>query len=168
MILIEENFLNLESCDYLHNLSLNNSGKHVEPFRDIYCMYLNDESLKIANKLGYVYCNFLASRGHLTFPELIQITRWPIDSRHDMHFDTQRDSTVLTSITYLNDDYEGGETCFDNGVIVKPVKGKTIFFDGMKYKHCVNPVQKKERHVLAIWYSNNANNLYTEIMDNLN
>lgn len=167
MILIEENFLSKESCDFLQNLSLKNSGQNVEPFRDIFVLYVNSESLKIANKLGYVYCNFLASKGHVNFPEMIQITRWPVNSQQKMHFDTARDTTVMTSITYLNDDYEGGETCFDNGLVVKPLKGKTIFFDGMKYKHCVNPVQKKERHVLAIWYSNNANNLYTEIMDNL-
>jgi len=70
-----------------------------------------------------------------------------------MHFDEARESTNLTSITYLNEGYLGGETAFDNGVIIKPKIGKTVFFDGKKYLHGVNPVTKGKRFVLAIWYT---------------
>lgn len=162
MILIEENFLSIEGCEALKNISLHNSNNNVEAFRDIFVLYLDDENFKIATKLGYVFSAYLARKGCLAFPELIQLTRWPLNSTQDMHLDTARNTTVLTSITYLNDDYEGGETCFDNGIIVKPKVGKTVFFDGMKYKHCVTPVKKNERHVLAIWYSNDIDMLYSE------
>jgi hypothetical protein len=34
----------------------------------------------------------------------------------------------LSSITYLNDNYEGGETEFDCGKVIKPEMGKTLIF----------------------------------------
>lgn len=34
----------------------------------------------------------------------------------------------LASITYLNDDFEGGETEFSCGIIIKPEVGKTLVF----------------------------------------
>jgi hypothetical protein len=36
---------------------------------------------------------------------------------------------ILSFLLYLNDDYEGGETCFDKiGLCIKPEKGKCIIF----------------------------------------
>jgi len=68
------------------------------------------------------------------------------------HFDTTSNKTALTSITYLNDNFEGGETCFKDGTRVKPLVGRTIIFDGNYCKHSVAP-SSDTRFVMPIWYT---------------
>ena len=89
----------------------------------------------------------------------MQFTFWPPGSLQDSHFDDTRDTTILTSITYLNDDYEGGQTYFENGIVVNPQKGKTVFFDGKKYKHGVSKIIQGNRYVCAFWYTNKINEI---------
>lgn len=152
MILIEEDFLNKEACQYLTKLSITKEEEAV-PFRDINILLLQEYDLPFTKKIVSYTTNFLGKRGVTAFPERIEITIWKENSKQNMHFDEVRESTNLTSITYLNEGYLGGETAFDNGVIIKPKIGKTVFFDGKKYLHRVNPVTKGKRFVLAIWYT---------------
>ena len=76
------------------------------------------------------------------------------------HNDDSRESTNLVSITNLNDDFEGGSHFVDDSgekekLDILPKTGKTIAFDGVKYKHGVREVTKGTRYTLAIWYSDN-------------
>lgn len=60
----------------------------------------------------------------------------------------------ISSITYLNDDYEGGETEFSCGLIVKPEVGKTVVFpSNWCYPHQGRKIIKgiKYLYVLHIW-----------------
>jgi predicted 2-oxoglutarate/Fe(II)-dependent dioxygenase YbiX len=159
MIIIEDPFLGEENCKYLKGIAIQNE-KEAAPFRDIHILNLLSLNNKMSVKLSMLLSNYLAFKNIIAYPELMQLTIWPKNSKQHLHFDETRDSTVLTSITYLNDDYEGGETYFENGVVIKPEMGKTVFFDGMKYKHGVNPVTKGKRFVLATWYTDNINLLY--------
>ena len=81
-----------------------------------------------------------------------QIVLWPKGSYQPPHHDTASTNTVFTSITYLNDLYDGGETCIIGVTDVKPQVGRTVYFDGMKYEHSVNTVAKGARFTLPIWY----------------
>ena len=88
--------------------------------------------------------NVLIDWSHLNF--------WPAHSLHNLHHDTKSDKTTFTSITYLNCGYRGGETFFEDGTIVSPVTGRTVFFDGVKYLHGVMPVLHGSRFTLSVWY----------------
>ena len=64
----------------------------------------------------------------------------------------QKKQTTLSSILYLNNDYEGGETYLEDGTLFKPREGRVLFLDGLYYGHGVSTVLKKERYTLAVWY----------------
>ena len=61
-------------------------------------------------------------------------------------------STAEYTHLYLNDNYDGGETYFEDGTVFKPKQGRIIFFDGQYYTHGVKPVLKNERYTIATWY----------------
>jgi len=52
----------------------------------------------------------------------------------------------------LNDNFDGGETYFGEGTIVRPFKNKTIFFTGKELIHGVKKVTNGERYTIATWY----------------
>ena len=158
MILIEENFLPDQDCDAIKNTATANL-EQFRPFRDIRVLDVKYADPILSKKLAFWYTNYIGTKNIRAFPELLQLTFWPPGSKHDLHFDTTRDTSVLTSITYLNDDYDGGETYFENGITVKPKKGKTVFFDGKQYKHGVNKMIQGNRYVCACWYTCPINNL---------
>ena len=81
-----------------------------------------------------------------------EITKREIGVEHPPHWDYAQNNTCLTSITYLNEDYFGGETYFYEDMVVHPKKGKTIYFNGQDYLHGVNSVKNGARYVLTIWY----------------
>tara|TARA_R100001015_G_C4526697_1_gene94201 strand:- start:70 stop:558 length:489 start_codon:yes stop_codon:yes gene_type:complete len=94
--------------------------------------------------------------GKDTYIEMAQIVEWPNGSNQPPHCDLARGGTKSTSITYLNDDFEGGETYFtQQDLIIKPKRGKTVFFDGKKFEHGVQKITKGIRYTLAVWYSKN-------------
>jgi hypothetical protein len=78
----------------------------------------------------------------------IEIVFWTIGEFHDWHDDSKYYNT--TTITYLNDDYEGGRTIVDK-VEIKPKIGKYVKFDS-KINHMVTKLIKGERFVLICWY----------------
>jgi hypothetical protein len=57
---------------------------------------------------------------------------------------------VISTITYLNDDYEGGETEFTD-LIIKPEYGKTLIFpSNWCFPHKGNKVKKGIKYILVI------------------
>ena len=158
MILIEQNLFDKNICESLIKCVLENEKK-LAPFRDIKVINLIDIHPIFTKKLVNYFANFLGQRGITAYPEKIEITVWEKNSKHGMHFDSNRDSTCLTSITYLNEDYLGGETIFENGIVVKPEIGKTVFFDGRKYRHGVSPILEGKRFALPIWYTSDLNSI---------
>lgn len=90
------------------------------------------------------------------YVEHVDLTLYSDDCGKSLHFDNSRNSTALASISYLSENFKGGETVF-MGLVVKPKIGTTLFFDGKKYLHGIKKVQDGERYALAIWYSQNMN-----------
>ena len=82
-----------------------------------------------------------------------QIVYWAQASLQNEHLDFADKKTIITSITYLNDNYEGGETFLSGEFSVKPKKGRTIFFHGTKYYHGVTQITNGGRYTLPIWYN---------------
>ena len=59
---------------------------------------------------------------------------------------------IISSITYLNDDYEGGETEFLCGKVV-PVSGKTVIFpSSYMYPHRGCPVTKGVKKIMVMHF----------------
>jgi hypothetical protein len=80
------------------------------------------------------------------------IAKWPTNSHQQFHLDTFSKDTILTSVCFLNDDFEGGELTFKEGTTFKPKKGRIVFFDGMYYIHGVKEITKGTRYTFAAWY----------------
>jgi len=81
-----------------------------------------------------------------------EIVKWPANSFKQDHYDSASDQTVFASITYLNDDYSGGQTYLVDDLVVKPKSGRVIAFDGQQYLHGVSRVSAGDRYTIAIWY----------------
>lgn len=83
--------------------------------------------------------------------EHAEIVSYPKDASMHFHYDTSRETTTGTSITFLSDDFLGGEAMVE-GVLIKPIKGRTYYIDGKEYKHGVMNVIKGERLTLSLWW----------------
>ncbi len=99
--------------------------------------------------------------------EKVQFQRYDVGQEYKPHHDYfnhpgQKPTTndrVASMITYLNDDFEGGNTYFIKLALdVKPVKGSVLFFD-YKYIHELNyqtehaglPVTKGQKIIATSW-----------------
>jgi len=78
-----------------------------------------------------------------------QIVEWPMNESQDEHLDFPQHP--YTSIIYLNDDFEGGETIVKNQTY-KPIKNSLISFEGNKLKHKVTKITKGVRYTIPCWY----------------
>ena len=117
----------------------------------------NQEELNRCKRaIKYVNNAAVSFFGSDTYIELAEIVKWPTGSHQAPHTDVSRESTTFTSITYLNDNFEGGETEFTTeNFSVKPKVGRTILFDGKKFEHGVKKITEGVRYTFALWYSNN-------------
>ena len=127
--------------------------------------------------------------GEMAYPEQTEIMWWPQGKGQEMHIDVMakplyevpiesRKGTELESLTneeevinvvpftdyasilYLNDDFEGGETYFEDGTLLKPEQGTAVIFESMKHFHGVHPAHGNEdRYTSPIWYTSEANQM---------
>ena len=60
----------------------------------------------------------------------------------------------ISSVLYLNDNYEGGEIFFpQHDITVKPLQGDLICFPGnLNYKHGVKKVDSGFRYTMTAWF----------------
>jgi len=146
--LIYDNFLTEDECNFLIDFYKTNEKNSIK-FRDVYPVEL---------KKGEIY--FLQTKLSKISKEFnfeidwFEIVKWPIGSYQDLHFDNFSKETTFASITYLNDNFEGGQTYFEDGTTFKPKKGRSLFFNGRYYKHGVSKVVNNTRYVVAAWYKN--------------
>ena len=83
--------------------------------------------------------------------EVFDQTNLTQGSSKNFHLDTASEKTTGTSVTFLNDDFIGGEAVIE-GVQIAPIKGRTYYMDGKVYKHAVLNVIKGARFTLTSWY----------------
>jgi hypothetical protein len=81
-----------------------------------------------------------------------QIVKWFPTTYMEPHTDFTSADTVLTSVLYLNDNYDGGKTYFPSIEDITPKAGKMVVFDGKQYKHGVSEILNGFRYTLPIWY----------------
>ena len=86
--------------------------------------------------------------------DYVGVVRWPIGIFMKPHVDDNNvhRPDVFAAMLYLNDDFKGGSTVFED-IEVKPEKGKLIIFSNSQHLHYVSKVEEAERFVLSFWYS---------------
>jgi hypothetical protein len=84
-----------------------------------------------------------------SFIDYFETVKWREGLFMPKHFDFA--FQTWTSVIYLNDDYEGGETVVGNEEIT-PRQGKIVTFQGSSVLHSVNKVLKGNRYTSPVWY----------------
>ena len=143
-----DDFITKKECKYLINFYKSYEFKSFD-FRDVHPLDLQESSM-LELEFLFKKLNKYASKFKAKL-EWTQIVKWPVGSTQNLHFDDVGDP-VLTSVLYLNDNYKGGQTYYEEGTIFKPKTGRIVYFDGQQYKHGVKPVEKETRFVVAAWY----------------
>ena len=148
-----KNFISREEADYFINFHKENFNlnyrfcvKHRETDVMQCELLLNDAKIK---KMNDMLSNFINKINEKYIINYFQIVKWPTYGYQSEHLDF----TIhpYTSILYLNDDFEGGETVVEDE-IVKPEKCKLIAFRGDKIKHRVNKITKGIRYTIPCWF----------------
>ena len=82
-----------------------------------------------------------------------------IDDPEKPHYSSHRD---FSAVIYLNDDYEGGKTFFnDTGYEVEPKTGKLIYFTSCKEDaHGVTEIVSGHRYSFALWFTKNEERFF--------
>tara|TARA_B100001094_G_scaffold321514_1_gene369362 strand:- start:644 stop:1219 length:576 start_codon:yes stop_codon:yes gene_type:complete len=86
--------------------------------------------------------------------DYVGVVRWPIGTFMKPHVDDNNvhRPDVFAAMLYLNDDFKGGSTVFED-IEIKPEKGKLVIFSNSQHLHYVSKVEEAERFVLSFWYS---------------
>lgn len=95
--------------------------------------------------------------------ESIHLLRYGKTGHLPAHQDQGVSTRVLSSVMYLNDNYDGGEIEFVNsGVKIKPEAGSIIFFpSNFLYIHEVHPITNGYRYSMPHWYHNRFDMLHS-------
>lgn len=82
--------------------------------------------------------------------DIVNITKWNAGQDMGPHFDGQNGSYSLafTMVSYLNDDYEGGEISFPNhNLLIKPKAGSVVIFpSSSEFIHEVKTIKNGTRY----------------------
>ena len=165
MVGIEDNFLEEDECENLIRIFDDwsiRSTKH----RDIHFLHLYNIEMDLSDEQ---FCNKICGRinkriNQITnkkyFMEAVNLSFWPENSKQNFHIDKARMQTDYTSITYLNQNFQGGKTLvFEDAnhmMTCTPKTGRVLCFDGKKHYHGVTPIESQDRFTLNIWYSLNS------------
>jgi hypothetical protein len=123
--------------------------------------YLNPTKYKLLRNCVKEIISFVSIDSRFKSLQEIEIVKYPTGASKKFHFDTTNENTTAASITYLNDDFIGGQTVID-GVSVQPLTGRTVYFDGKEHKHAIMNVIKGNRYTISLWYGYDKRSLITE------
>jgi len=152
-VVMQDKFLNKNQCNRLINFY--NSQPNQPQFNTTFPLFITEigpQFLKDKiNKAGMDINNSVI--------DWFQIVKWPSPNLGKaLHLDRAVASTVLSSIIYLNDNYKGGHTYFEDGTTFVPATGRAVFFDGQYYRHGVSSISKGPRYTVATWFTHARGN----------
>ena len=147
-VVMQDKFLNKNQCKRLINFY--NSQSKPLPFKTTFTLLITEIGPQfLKDKINKAGMDINTS-----VIDWFQIVKWPSPNRgKSLHLDINSASTILSSIIYLNDNYEGGHTYFEDGTTFIPVTGRAIFFDGQYYRHGVSSISKGPRYTVATWFT---------------
>lgn len=150
-----ENFLSGGECNRLieiHKKLLMHRGNlhnETEVLNVMYMMADHDEDNIFVKYMHGKITDHIKAIDKGSFINFFEIVKWKEGLSMQKHFDF--DFHTWTSVIYLNDDYEGGETVVGDKEVV-PLKGKIVTFQGVSVLHGVNKVLKGDRYTVPVWY----------------
>jgi hypothetical protein len=121
-----------------------------------WCYYLNYRIIHFMNE-------YLRKENFLDYTRIencnqIDLLKYEKDNHYNYHIDAMSISDrTLSSILFLNNDYEGGELTFKNTyneeeLLIKPYPGKLVVWpSNMMFPHAVKPVKKGTRYTIVAW-----------------
>lgn len=84
-----------------------------------------------------------------------EVLRYEADGGHlPAHQDLGNSSRLISTVSYLNDDYTGGEIEFkQSNALIKPDAGDIVFFaSNYLFMHEVKPITSGTRYAMPHWY----------------
>ena len=153
MIVVIDNVFTRQECDYLISLYAGHEDKAHE--------WNGTKPLNFKftpKELIFTFIEKIQSAVNNVFKEVEydwgEIVKWNTFIGQGFHLDTSSEETTLTSITYLNNNFSGGRTVFNDGTTICPMVGRTLVFNGKQYYHGVEQVSEGIRWTVPIWYKN--------------
>jgi len=151
MIIEQDNFIDKNECESLINFYRSYFpayGRHFAGTQLIDLWHLKNkfEFINALSKKFMDHIRPINDKVVIDYFEIVQ--RFPNTSMNG-HFDFAHQK--YTSVIYLNDDYEGGETIIENKKFT-PKTGKIITFEGPKMFHGISMIEKTSRFAMPIWY----------------
>lgn len=172
MIKIYDNLLSDEICDKLFHYVVglvektqpNNDVKTTLPWVGGFDYPIWKQGNRELSDIVLQHQNNIAQKikedyDEVVYPEFSDLVFWQPGNEMRLHSDDQHDKIAnrhLSSVTYLNDDYRGGETYFESGFVCKPKKGRTVVFHSdVRDLHGVRRITRNNRVTLSIWFTRN-------------
>ena len=160
LIYVEENFISPSECQELIDIS--KSNKEEIPYGDesrggntylttLDGIYFESQENNVVDKVTNL-CKTFDDRVLIDYAAVV---RWPVGTFMKPHIDPSRpgqEPDLMAAVLYLNDDFTGGCTGFDEYEI-KPETGKLLVFSNSISKHHVSKIEGAERFALSIWYN---------------
>jgi len=168
------NVLDSQSCDLISEYVVNNVNKSFKDLNkppwdekdNIPLAHVNDKEIKQFIKMFRFHVGVLAMQSFniVLYPEFTDLVLWRTGRSMASHIDngygnnSELQKRVVSTVTYLNDNFKGGETFVkddENKIFVnKPIKGSMIcFYSDEKSWHGVNLVESGNRITLPIWFT---------------
>lgn len=150
-----KNFLSSDECNKLiqiHSKLFTFRGKFYNKTEVLNVMHMlssDDEDDVFIKYIHGKLTDHIKTIGRNNFINFFEIVKWKKGLSMPKHLDEPYDS--WTSVIYLNDDYNGGETVVDNKKIT-PQKGKIVTFQGVSLVHGVNEILEGYRYTVPVWY----------------
>ena len=133
------------------NIARLENSPQIGTFRDTIVFHTNNSNRFLLSLTSKIKNSIMTMTDEIEV-DWSQVVGWFEGSKQEYHTDNASAETVLTSITYLNENYSGGETSFLNDIQIVPKVGRTVYFNGAHYVHGVNEITNGIRYSLPIWY----------------
>jgi prolyl 4-hydroxylase len=173
-IIFIENVLTPEQCNTIINSdlefspSLGNTLSNTivnSEIRSSYSSGDSKEQFSFLKNLAVDLAHQNSPSNNLKFvAEPISVQRYEMDQEYKQHYDfDDTNNRIATAIFYLNDEFEGGHTSFQQlSISVKPVTGSCLLFyyntDNLKLRnltsHGGNVVTCGTKYVATVWMKN--------------
>tara|TARA_E500000331_G_scaffold130659_1_gene127899 strand:- start:1215 stop:1808 length:594 start_codon:yes stop_codon:yes gene_type:complete len=88
-------------------------------------------------------------------PDYVGVIKWTPGTFMKPHYDSSAKDGIydlFAALLYLNDDFTGGHTGFEDFDIT-PIAGKLVIFSNSQHKHHVTRVVGTDRYALSFWYN---------------
>ena len=168
LIYIEENFITPDECQQFIDFAVDNKNEIPYGNGDTYstkvdwknhtAIYFGGNFDSTVPSLDNVIVNRVVDICKSFDPkanlDYVGVVRWPVGTFMKPHVDDNNvhNPDVFAAMLYLNNNFSGGYTCFED-FEVKPEPGKLIIFSNSQYLHYVSKVEGDERFVLSFWYN---------------